>query len=61
MEANRNTFGQWRKSSYSYDIGACVEVLDTYAAALIRDTENREAGHLPFNRREWAGFLAAIR
>ena len=49
----------WHKSSYSYDIGTCVEVLDTPTDALVRDTENRAAGHLTFERGEWTALLKA--
>jgi hypothetical protein len=48
----------FRKSSYS---GArtqdCVEVADTPGLSAVRDTQNREAGHLAFPSAEWAAAL----
>ncbi|MFE3456005.1 DUF397 domain-containing protein [Nocardiopsis aegyptia] len=52
----------FRKSSYS---GArtenCVEVADTGAGAAVRDTQNRNLGHLAFPSDEWSALLAGIR
>ncbi|MFL1382110.1 MULTISPECIES: DUF397 domain-containing protein [unclassified Nocardiopsis] len=52
----------FRKSSYS---GArtenCVEVADLPGASAVRDTQNREAGHLTFPTQEWAALLDALR
>lgn len=52
----------WRKSSYS---GArdqnCVEVADLPSAAAVRDTQNREAGHLVFMAAEWSALLGTVR
>lgn len=52
----------WRKSSYS---GArdqnCVEVADLPDAAAVRDTQNREAGHLVFAGTEWSALLGTLR
>lgn len=49
----------WRKSSYSYDVGACVEVSEG-PETRIRDTQHREAGHLGFSAAEWAALLHAL-
>ncbi|SHJ11044.1 protein of unknown function [Nocardiopsis flavescens] len=49
----------FRKSSYSNDGGNCVEVREHTTGADVRDTQNREAGHLSFNRTEWLAALAA--
>ena len=38
----------WSKASYSYDIGACVEVGVQDEIRHVRDTENRELGYLTF-------------
>ncbi|WP_332307072.1 DUF397 domain-containing protein [Thermobifida cellulosilytica] len=51
----------WRKSSYSTNTGACVEVAETARAVLVRDTQHRELGHLAFTPGEWAAFLAEVR
>ncbi|MFV2195248.1 DUF397 domain-containing protein [Nocardiopsis sp. LOL_012] len=50
----------FRKPRRSNSQGACVECRPAPAPA-IRDTRNRDAGHLPFPVREWAGFLASAR
>ncbi|WP_344014152.1 DUF397 domain-containing protein, partial [Nocardiopsis exhalans] len=36
----------FRKSSYSQPTQNCVEVADLPDGAAVRDTQNREAGHL---------------
>jgi hypothetical protein len=51
--------GDWRKSTYSYDVGACVEV-STGPETRIRDTRHRDHGHLGFAAGEWAAALRAI-
>lgn len=38
----------WHKSTYSYDIGTCVEVGVQEDVRHVRDTENRELGYLTF-------------
>ncbi|WP_083927501.1 DUF397 domain-containing protein [Nocardiopsis prasina] len=52
----------FRKSSYSANASDCVEVAETKNAYAVRDTKNREAGHLAFAHGEWsAALLAAVR
>lgn len=54
----------FRKSSYSSGQGQdCVEVADlSTGGAAVRDTQNREAGHLTFaESAEWRAVLAVIR
>lgn len=51
---------EYRKSSYSYDVGACVEV-SAGAQTCIRDTENRELGHLAFPAGEFAALVGGVR
>lgn len=52
----------FRKSSYSQPSGGnCVEVADLPAGAAVRDTQNRERGHLAFTSQEWAALLSAVR
>lgn len=54
--------GTWRTSSYSTAKGECVEVAETTTpGAAVRDTKNREAGHLALPSGEWAAFIAAVR
>lgn len=49
---------EWHKSSYSVNGSNCVEARESEHGADVRDTQNREAGHLSFDRAEW---LAALR
>lgn len=53
---------QWHKSSYS---GAshqdCVEVAEGPEQTLVRDTRNRDHGHLAFGGTAWAGFLSLLK
>jgi hypothetical protein len=51
----------FRKSSYSSAKGQnCVEVADAPGASAIRDTQNRQAGHLLFPSTEWAALLRSV-
>jgi hypothetical protein len=50
----------FRKSTYSQPQN-CVEVADLPGGSAVRDTQNREAGHLMFGPQEWAGLVAAVR
>ncbi|WP_431870739.1 DUF397 domain-containing protein [Nocardiopsis eucommiae] len=48
----------FRKSSYSGGNGGdCVEVAGTPTATLIRDTQNRDAGHIDITPGEWAALI----
>lgn len=51
----------FRKSSYS---GArtenCVEVADLPTGAAVRDTQNRELGHIAFESSSWHHFLRTL-
>jgi len=53
----------WHKSSYSPNSGSCVEVRERPAddAVDVRDTQNRELGHIVIPAREWAALLADVR
>ncbi|MFL1429630.1 MULTISPECIES: DUF397 domain-containing protein [unclassified Nocardiopsis] len=51
----------WHKSSYSGDSPNCVEVRERASGTDVRDTKNREAGHLSFCPSEWAATLAAAK
>ncbi|MFD6094678.1 DUF397 domain-containing protein [Nocardiopsis flavescens] len=52
----------WEKSSYSNGEGGhCVEArLMPGQTAAVRDTQNRELGHLGFASREWTALLSTI-
>lgn len=53
---------KWRKSSYSGDHGgSCVEVAETSAAMLVRDTQNQSAGHLSFPSEQWTALLRDVK
>ncbi|WP_435108856.1 DUF397 domain-containing protein [Nocardiopsis synnemataformans] len=52
----------FRKSSYSQPQGQnCVEVADLPAASAVRDTQNRDLGHLLFGSGDWASALAVVK
>lgn len=51
---------RFRKSSYSTGRGQdCVEVAGLPTGVAVRDTQNREAGHLSFPALEWSALLKA--
>ncbi|GAB3702464.1 DUF397 domain-containing protein [Nocardiopsis oceani] len=52
---------KFRKSTYSSTTRDCVEVADFDGGSAVRDTQNREAGHLSFNSQEWAALLHSAR
>jgi hypothetical protein len=52
---------EFRKSSYSNQAQNCVEVADLPGEHLVRDTQNRQAGHLLFPGTEWTALLTAAR
>jgi len=52
---------EWHKSSYSNTGGQCVEVRENPAAVDVRDTQNRDKGHLSFPAEEWAALLRGVR
>ncbi|MFY7068313.1 DUF397 domain-containing protein [Nocardiopsis changdeensis] len=52
---------KFRKSSYSTTAQECVEVADLPEGAAMRDTQNREDGHLAFPASEWAILLGVAR
>ncbi|MEU0490525.1 DUF397 domain-containing protein [Nocardiopsis sp. NPDC006139] len=50
---------QWHKSSYSSGAQNCVEVREG-ESTLVRDTQNRELGHLGFAAGEWTALLRVL-
>jgi Domain of unknown function (DUF397) len=54
------TSPQWRTSSYTGPNGNCVEVATAGGARLVRDTKQRQAGHLRISDRDWRSFLDTI-
>ncbi|MEE2041318.1 DUF397 domain-containing protein [Nocardiopsis sp. CT-R113] len=52
----------FRKSSYSGSGDNCVEVADLPQGAAMRDTQNRQLGHITFaSAHEWQALLAVTR
>ncbi|AEV81962.1 hypothetical protein ACWT_0947 [Actinoplanes sp. SE50] len=51
----------WRKSSRSGAAGHCVEVANTAAAVLVRDSKDATGPVLTFDAQDWTGFLAGVR
>ncbi|GHC96636.1 hypothetical protein GCM10007079_49510 [Nocardiopsis terrae] len=51
----------FRKSSYSGRGDNCVEVANLPAGAAVRDTQNRDLGHLSFAGAAWTAALSTIR
>ncbi|MEU3229390.1 DUF397 domain-containing protein [Nocardiopsis alba] len=52
----------WHKSSHSGgDGGDCVEVREHSNGADVRDTQNRELGHLGFEAKEWSALLNTLK
>ncbi|GAA1078134.1 DUF397 domain-containing protein [Nocardiopsis metallicus] len=52
----------FRKSSYSGRGDNCVEVADLPVGAAVRDTQNRNLGHITFgDSYEWQALLAVAR
>ncbi|MDS1269843.1 DUF397 domain-containing protein [Lipingzhangella sp. LS1_29] len=52
---------EFHTSSYSGNRQDCVEVAHQPQGAAVRDTKNREAGHLEFPPHEWQAFVHAAR
>lgn len=50
----------WHKSSYSGSAGNCVEVAGG-ESVLVRDTENRELGHIEYSPTAWTSFLRRLK
>jgi len=52
----------WRKSSYSGNVNQdCVEVAPLLPHVGVRDTKNRENGHLLIPARQWHAFVGSLR
>ncbi|GAB2734787.1 hypothetical protein GCM10027174_04580 [Salinifilum aidingensis] len=51
----------WRKSRYSSQQTACVEVGRVPGGAAVRDTKNREAGHIAVGSAQWVSFLGSLK
>ncbi|NKY96385.1 DUF397 domain-containing protein [Nocardiopsis alborubida] len=52
----------WHKSSHSSGVNNdCVEVAEGWTETLVRDTQNRELGHLAFTAPEWTSLLSTLK
>jgi hypothetical protein len=51
----------WHKSTFSGSSGSCVEVAELGETVLVRDTKDRDAGHLEFSARAWRALTEAIK
>jgi hypothetical protein len=51
---------EFRKSSHSGGSGNCVEVADLPGETAVRDTQNRDLGHLAYPNSEWTALLATV-
>jgi Domain of unknown function (DUF397) len=51
----------WRKSTRSGAAGHCVEIAETPAVVLVRDSKNVSGPVLRFAPSGWNGFLAGLR
>lgn len=62
MAGSDSTLSTWRKSTYSGSGGAnCVEIGDSGAKVMVRDTKNRDGGTLDIDHREWRRLVAALK
>ena len=50
----------WRKSTYSGDQGACVELATVPNLVAVRDSKDPAGPVLAFTRREWTAFLDGL-
>lgn len=50
---------EFHKSSYSSSGGNCVEVSEG-RDTLVRDTQNRDAGHMSVPASEWVSLLSLV-
>ncbi|WP_370011155.1 DUF397 domain-containing protein [Nocardiopsis sp. LDBS0036] len=54
------TEGTWHKSTYSRGDTTCVEVAEGVTTAM-RDTQNRDLGHLSFSATEWTALVDSLK
>ncbi|SDO95693.1 protein of unknown function [Actinopolyspora xinjiangensis] len=51
----------WRKSTYTQQETACVEVGRVNDGAAVRDTKDRSAGYFTATGPQWAAFIDAVK
>jgi Domain of unknown function (DUF397) len=54
-------FLKWRKSTWSYNNGNCVEVRLAMRTVDMRDSKHRSGATLRFSRDSWREFLDGVR
>jgi uncharacterized protein DUF397 len=52
---------RWRTSSFSANVGTCVEVAGLPGGRAVRDSKNPTGPALRFTATEWAAFTAGVR
>ncbi|GLU46684.1 DUF397 domain-containing protein [Nocardiopsis ansamitocini] len=53
--------GVWHTSSYSGDMGNCVEVVSLPRSHGVRDTQDRDGATLGFATTEWTAFVNSVK
>lgn len=53
-------YGPWRTSTYSGETAYCVETSSSAATVRVRDTKDRERGHITVSDSTWSAFLAGV-
>jgi hypothetical protein len=51
----------WRKSTYSFSNGNCVEVAGTGTMIAVRDSQDQDGPQLAFAPEQWAAFAAVVK
>jgi hypothetical protein len=51
----------WRKSTYSFSNGNCVEVAGAGTRIAVRDSQDQDGPQLAFAPEQWAAFAAAVK
>lgn len=54
-------FSGWKKATASNGGGNCVEVGTAPGLVGVRDTKDREAGHIAVPAAQWSAFLAGVK
>lgn len=61
FDARQIADAHFRKSTYSTGNDDCVEGAVINTVVVIRDTKDRDSGHVPASSDAWASFTTAIR
>ncbi|WP_017973269.1 DUF397 domain-containing protein [Actinopolyspora halophila] len=51
----------WRKSTYTQQETACVEIGRLGSGAAVRDTKDRTGGYFTTGRAQWRAFIQAVK